>query len=59
MSKREHKRQYDYGSILTDDESELGDTVARQKRSKRTKKKDDKLEVSNINLKYLNFRLAF
>lgn len=45
MTKREHKRQPDNKNIMTDDESEFGDTAV-QKRGKRTKQKDDRLEVS-------------
>ncbi|XP_037030856.1 uncharacterized protein LOC119070556 isoform X2 [Bradysia coprophila] len=41
VTKREPKRQKEYKSILTDDESDCGDSVV-QKRTKRTKPKDDK-----------------
>ncbi|KAG4068330.1 hypothetical protein HA402_007850 [Bradysia odoriphaga] len=43
VTKREPKRQKDYKSILADDESESGESVV-QKRTKRTKPKDDKYQ---------------
>lgn len=47
VTKREPKRQYEFKSFLADDRSEFGESVI-QKRTKRTKPKDNKHEVSQI-----------
>lgn len=48
VTKRQHKRPYDYQNLMTDDESEFGDATTAQKRGKRTKQRDDKHEVSSV-----------